>query len=192
MFPTTLITLGAGLSTLFDPWPGRDRRPPPAGRSEDRASGDALARAARDVLQDAEAQADPVERERLALAADVLRMLADEDWCLGAVQRRRALALVDALRRTAPRAGAGSPVTGLLEAALDVDDGLAALHGELADWRDFNAFRASLAGRLGVAVEHCHPSRQRWLAERAQASARVRRARERARAARSSGPFGAA
>jgi hypothetical protein len=191
MFPTTLIALGTGLSTLFDPRPGREHRPPTLPCAPDPATDGAVARVARSVLQEAEAQADPIERERLALAADVMRMLADEDWCLGAAQRRRALALVDALRRTTARAD-GFPVTGLLEAALDVDDGLAALHGELADWRDFHAFRASLAARLGVAVEHCHPSRQRWLAERAQACARVRRARERSRAARPSNPFGAA
>jgi hypothetical protein len=189
MFPSSLLALNAGLSSLFDPRPPAGGRKPPADAVPAPPREDAIADVARAVLREAEVQSDPVERERLALAADVLRMLADEDWCLGGPQRRCALALLEALRGSGPAGAGDRPADGLMDAALAVDRGLSCLQDELADWRDFHAFRQALARRLGIPVEHCHPSRQAWLVDRVQAGARLRRARARQRAG---GPSGAA
>jgi hypothetical protein len=195
MFHATVLAFTTDLASLFEPRAVADRGPGDGmaldpGRlrafndlidATAPASGafaaEAIAMAARSVLAQARDGAHPFVRERMALVPEVLAMMADEDWCLGDLQRRRARALVDYVRQADDLIPDGTPVIGLLDDAILVDRCVTELQDEIADWRDFCAFREEIAASRGIAVADCHPSRQQWLAERTRAFAQARRLR---------------
>lgn len=154
MFHPTILSHATDLAGLFEP---------PAGTAAAAAAGDPeIARVACEVLAEARDA-----RTRWARQSDVLSMMADEGWCLCDLHRRRARILLDHWRAT------GMPRDG---DALLVDRCWAALQVELDDWRDFRAYRAERAAARGVDDADCHPSRRQWLAARARAWTRWRRA----------------
>jgi hypothetical protein len=69
-------------------------------------------------------------------------------------------------------------VIGLLDDAILVDCCVGALRDELADWRDFRAFREEVARVRDIPAADCHPSRRQWLAERTRVWTQARRLRE--------------
>lgn len=196
MFHATVLAFTTDLASLFDPRAVADRRPgdgvsldpgrlqafndavDAAAPASGAFAAEEIAIAARSVLAQARDGAHPFVRERMALVPEVLAMMADEDWCLGELQRRRARALVDYVRQADDLIPDGTPVIGLLDDAILVDRCAGALRDEIADWRDFRAFREEVAAARGIAVTDCHPSRQQWLAERTHAYAQARRLRE--------------
>jgi uncharacterized membrane protein YkvA (DUF1232 family) len=194
MFHATVLAFTTDLANLFEPrgagpvTEGDDLAPArlaefnavlaTAAPGSGALAAEEIAIAARSVLAQARDGSHPFVRERMAMVPQVLSMMADEDWCLGDLQRRRARALVDYVRAANDLIPDQTPVIGLLDDAILVDRCLVALQDELADWRDFHAFRAELAALRGVALADCHPSRQQWLAERTRAFARARRLRE--------------
>jgi hypothetical protein len=195
------------LSGLFDP-PTGGEHPPPAGANlattrlaafcdsliegapgTSRIADAEIARAACSVLAQARDAAHPLVRERQGLVPELLAMMADEDWCLAGRSRRQVRALGDCFRHPddllpdAPARRDRRDDADMI--ARDVDD----LQHELADWRDFCAFRDRCAATQGTAARDCHPSRLEWLAARKHAVARVRHAGERRREARARAAF---
>lgn len=193
MFHATVLAFTTDLASLFDPRAADGQRPVEgvdlapgrmaafndalheAAPGSGAFAADEIARAARSVLAQAREQAHPFVRERIAAVPEVLAMMADEDWCLGELQRRRARALVEYVRAEDDLIPDHVPVIGLLDDAILVDRCLDALRDELADWRDFRAFREELAVARGIAIADCHPSRQQWLAERTRSVTQARR-----------------
>lgn len=162
MFHPTILSYATDLAGLFEP---------PAGTAAAAAAGDPeIARVACEVLAEARDA-----RTRWARQSDVLSMMADEDWCLCDLHRRRARILLDHWR------AADLPPGHARVAMRDGDILLvercwAALQDELDDWRDFRAYRAERAAARGVDEADCHPSRRQWLAARARAWTHWRRA----------------
>jgi hypothetical protein len=200
MFNATILAFTTDLSSLFDPLPAATRAAPEdvdltaprlaafnealceAAPSAGRIAAEEIARAARSVLAQACDGAHPFVRERMALVPEVLAMMADEDWCLAERPRRQVRALGDYVRKPDDLIPDGVPVIGLLDDAIMVDRCVADLQFELADWRDFRAFRAECAAVQGIDLANCHPSRLEWLAARKHAATQARRAGERHRA----------
>lgn len=200
MFHAAVLALTADRAALFDPCAVADHRPvdgvdqspgrlqavdaaaQAAGPAAGASAGVERATAAHDVPAQARDGAHPFVRERVVAASAVLAMMADEDWCLGELHRRRARALVDYWRRVDDSIPDRTPVIGLLDDPILVDRWARALRDELDDWRDFRDYREEIAAARGVPVAGCHPSRQQWLAGRARAFTRARRLREARRA----------
>lgn len=200
MFHATVLEFTTDLARLFDPRAVADHRPvdgaaqgpgrllavddavQAAGPAAGASVAERHATAALSVPSQARDGAHSVVCERIAAAPAVLAMMADEDWCLGELHRRRARALVDYWRRVDDKIPDRTPVIGLLDDPILVDRWAAALRDELDDWRDFRDYREEIAAARGVPVAGCHPSRQQWLAGRARAFARARRLREARRA----------
>jgi hypothetical protein len=200
MFHATVLAFTTDLASLFDPRAVADRRPgngvaldpgrlqafndviDAAAPASGAFAAEEIAIAARSVLAQARDGAHPFVRERMALVPEVLAMMADEDWCLGDLQRRRARALVDYVRQADDLIPDGTPVIGLLDDAILVDRCVGDLQHVLADWRDFRDFRRDWAVAQGIEVADCHPSRLEWLAARKHAVTQARRAGERHRA----------
>jgi hypothetical protein len=200
MFNATILAFTTDLSSLFDPHPAAARAVPDgvdltaprlaafnealceAAPNAGRIAAEEIARAARSVLAQARDGAHPFVRERMALVPEVLAMMADEDWCLAERPRRQVRALGDYVRKPDDLIHDGVPLIGLLDDAILVDRCVADLQHELADWRDFRAFRAEWAAAQGVDPANCHPSRLEWLAARKHAATQARRAGERHRA----------
>lgn len=199
MFNATILAFTTDLSSLFDPHAvgarpaseGVDLTAPRLAAFNDalcavapsagRIAAEEIARAARSVLAQARDGAHPFMRERMALVPEVLAMMADEDWCLAERPRRQLRALGEYIRNPDDLIPDGTPVIGLLDDAILVDRCVTELQFELADWRDFCAFRAEWAAAQRCQPDSCHPSRLEWLAARKHVATVARRAAERHR-----------
>jgi hypothetical protein len=135
-----------------------------------------IAAAARHVLATAREGSHPFIAACLALVPELLRIAADEDWCLALEQRERMRCLLRYLIESNDRSPDAEPAIGMLDDAILIHRFHSDFAVELADYADFDAFRASEAALRGIEADACHVSRRDWLGLRLVQARRARRA----------------
>ncbi|HET7204702.1 MAG TPA: YkvA family protein [Steroidobacteraceae bacterium] len=149
-------------------------------RSGDRAPEETAAAAAGVVARLRSTARSPFITRRLDRVDRMIAMLADPQWALPEVERRRVLdglAYVADLHDLVPD---DVPALGLLDDAIMLELVLRDLQHELDAYEEFAAYRDTETARAGRSVPSAAVSRQDWLDSRREAlHARMRERRER-------------
>jgi uncharacterized membrane protein YkvA (DUF1232 family) len=149
-------------------------------RSLGRSAAETAAAAAREVQRLRASVHSPFIRRRLERVDRLIAMLADPEWHLPDVERRRVLEGLAYVANTHDLVPDGLPVLGLLDDAIMLELVLRDLRHELESFEDFDAYRSTETARTGRSVPNAAVSRQDWLdARRETLHARMRERRER-------------